>query len=141
MPSPLVSDPHWAAGDLLEHARLLAGAASGGRAAADAERPADGDVVARVRELHACCVRLEIDPIVARVPVRRRARLDEALDRLAGAADDLAAIVLLRCAGEPFPADDPAPDLSALLSRVAERHDQVVRLLQGAGIRRSVPGA
>ena len=150
MPPPLLSDPHWAAGDLLEHARRLVGAtgdAAPAGAAATGVRPAtdgaerDADLVARVRELHACCVRLEIDPVVASVPARRRARLDEALDRLACAADDLAGIVLLRSAGEPFAADDATPDLGALLTRVAERHDHVVRLLQSAGIRRSAPGA
>lgn len=141
MPPPLLSDPHWAAGDLLEHARRLAGTA--GVDGAPGEHPGgrDGDVLDRVRELHACCVRLEIDPVVASVPKRRRARLDEALDRLVCAADDLAGIALLRGAGEPFAADDPSPDVAALLSRVAERHDHVVRLLQGAGIRRSAPAA
>ncbi|WP_026911921.1 hypothetical protein [Patulibacter minatonensis] len=138
MLTPAAADPNWAAGDLLEHARRLAAIAS---VPAASRRPED-DVVLGVRELHARCVRLEVDPVVADVPTRQRARLAEALDRLACASDDLASIVFLRCSDASDPsADDVVPDLPALLARVTERHDQVVRLLGRAGIRRTFPTA
>lgn len=135
MPTPIAADPHWAAGDLLEHARTLAALASTPR-----EGPrTDDDVLGVVRELHARCVRLEIDPVVADVPARQRARLAEAFDRLACASDDLAAIVLLRCTGEPPALEDAAPDVPALIARVTERHDHVVGLLGKARVRRTFP--
>ncbi len=130
-------DPSWAAGDLLEHARRLAALVHGPAAA----QPDHAAVVRGVRELHARCVRLEIDPVVAAVPARRRARLAEALDRLAGASDDLASIVLLRCTGEADLPDPGVPDVPALLARVGERHDLVVGLLRRAGVERSAPAA
>lgn len=135
MPTPLAADPNWAAGDLLEHARTLAALASAPRE----DRRTDEDVLGGVRELHVRCVRLEVDPVVAEVPARQRARLAEAFDRLACASDDLAAIVLLRCTGEPPATEDAAPDVPALLARVAERHDHVIALLGKAGIARSYP--
>lgn len=136
MPTPFAADPNWAAGDLLEHARILASLASApaGGALPDEDRVLDG-----VRELHARCVRLEIDPVVADVPARQRARLTEAFDRLACASDDLASIVLLRCTGSTAAPGDVAPDLPALLGRVAERHDAVIALLGRAGVRRTYP--
>jgi hypothetical protein len=134
MPSSAVTDPSWIAGDLLEHARRLAALA----ATPPSERPQDGAVVAGVRELHARCVHLETDPIAAEVRPRDRARLAAAFDGLACASDDLAAIVLLRCAGAP-PSPTDGPDLAALLARVGERHDRVVGLLRRAGVQRSFP--
>jgi hypothetical protein len=136
MSTPFAADPNWAAGDLLEHARILAALASARR---DDARPGDDVVVDGVRELHARCVRLEIDPVVADVPARQRARLAEAFDRLAGASDDLASIVLLRCTGATPAPGDVVPDLPALLARVAERHDRVIDLLGRAGVRRTFP--
>jgi hypothetical protein len=136
MPTPFVADPNWAAGDLLEHARALTALAS---ARTGDEGPGDDVVVDGVRELHARCVRLEIDPVVADVPARQRARLAEAFDRLAGASDDLASIVLLRCTGSTSAPGDVVPDLPALLARVAERHDHVIALLGRAGVRRTFP--
>jgi hypothetical protein len=136
MLTPPATDPNWAAGDLLEHARRLAAIAS----VPPSDRRPQDDVVLGVRELHARCVRLEVDPVVADVPNRQRARLAEALDRLACASDDLASIVFLRCTGESAP-DDVGPDLPALLARVTERHDQVVRLLGRAGVRRTFPAS
>ncbi|MEV4419742.1 hypothetical protein AB0L40_07165 [Patulibacter sp. NPDC049589] len=135
MLTPSAADPNWAAGDLLEHARRLAALASSPVDRSSPESP----VVVGVRELHARCVRLEVDPVVAEVPARQRARLAEAFDRLACASDDLASIVLLRCTGEEHVAGDAAPDLPALLARVAERHDHVVALLGRAGVRRTYP--
>ncbi|MSW53362.1 MAG: hypothetical protein F2817_21050, partial [Actinobacteria bacterium] len=107
MSTDAAADPSWAASDLLEHARALTARASGIRSAA----AGDDDLVSGVRELHARCVRLEIDPVVARVPARHRARLAEAFDRLAGASDDLASIVLLRCVEAGPAPDGAAPDL------------------------------
>jgi hypothetical protein len=135
MPTHVAADPNWAAGDLLEHARTLTALAS---APAGPHRT-EHDLVLGVRELHARCVRLEIDPIVGDVPARRRGRLSEALDRLVGAADDLAAIVLLRCTDGGALPDGDGPDLVALLARVTERHDHVVVLLGRAGVRRTAP--
>lgn len=136
MPTPCATDPNWAAGDLLEHARILASLAS---APPGDARPDDPRVVDGVRELHARCVRLEIDPIVSDVPARQRARLAEAFDRLACASDDLASIVLLRCTGTTAAPGDVVPDLPALLHRVAERHDAVIVLLGRAGVERTYP--
>lgn len=135
MSTHVAADPNWAAGDLLEHARVLAALASAPPEAAHT----DDDVLGVVRELHVRCVRLEVDPVVADVPARQRARLAEAFDRLACASDDLAAIVLLRCTGEPPAVGDAAPDVPALLARVTERHDHVVSLLGRAGVRRTYP--
>jgi len=135
MPTHVAADPNWAASDLLEHARMLAALAS----APPGDARPDDAVVLGVRELHARCVRLEIDPVVADVPARQRARLAEAFDRLACASDDLASIVLLRCTGEAPVLDDAAPDVPALLARVAERHDRVIALLGRAGVRRTYP--
>lgn len=135
MTTHLAADPNWAAGDLLEHARALAALAS---AASEGPRT-DGDVLGVVRELHARCVRLEVDPVVAQVPARQRARLAEAFDRLACASDDLASIVLLRCTGEPPALEDATPDVPALLARVTERHDHVISLLGKAGVHRTYP--
>lgn len=135
MPTAALRDPHWAAADLLEHARLLARLV----AARPVRTATTDEVVAGVCELHARCVTLEVDSVVAAVPARRRARLAEALDRLACASDDLASIVLLRCTGAVPEDDDDQPDVASLLDRVAERHDHVVSLLGRAGIRRSAP--
>lgn len=136
MPTSLAADPNWVAGDLLEHARTLAALAAAPRE----DRRSDDDVLGVVRELHARCVRLEVDPVVAAVPARQRARLGEALDRLACASDDLASIVLLRCTGgEPPALRDATPDVPALLARVTERHDHVIALLGRAGVRRTYP--
>lgn len=135
MLTPAAADPNWAASDLLEHARRLAALAS---TPAGPTRMPD-DLVVGVRELHARCVQLEIDPVVADVPARQRVRLAEAFDRLANASDDLASIVLLRCAEEPPAAEEGVPDVPALLARVTERHDQVVALLGRAGVRRTAP--
>lgn len=138
MPTHPATDPNWAAGDLLEHARTLAALAD---TPPDDGRRTDDDLRGAVRELHARCVRLEVDPVVAEVPARQRARLAEALDRLAGAADDLAAIVLLRCTGDRPDPSAAVPDVPALLARVTERHDRVVALLGRAGVRRTFPAA
>ncbi|MDO9408599.1 hypothetical protein [Patulibacter sp.] len=135
MSTHAAADPSWAASDLLEHARTLTALAAG-PAPWDAD---EGALVSGVRELHARCVRLEIDPVVAQVPSRQRARLAEAFDRLAGASDDLASIVLLRCTDDGGAPDGSTPDLPALLERVAERHDHVIALLGRADVRRTHP--
>lgn len=133
MSTPGAADPHWVASDLLEHARrLTALAAQPPGPARSTDRVVDG-----VRELHAWCVRLETQPVAGRARARDRARLSEAFDGLACASDDLAAIVLLRCTDPESAAPDHAPDLPALLERVAERHDRVVALLGRAGISRT----
>jgi hypothetical protein len=138
MPTPAAADPSWAASDLLEHARRLAAIASVPAGPARST----GEVLEGVRQLHARCVQLEIDPVVAAVAGRRRARLAEAFDRLADASDDLASIVLLRCTDDEDPAAEATqPDVVALLARVTERHDHVVALLGRAGVRRTAPTA
>lgn len=133
MSRSLAVDPNWTASDVLERARRLATVA-----APAAVRCADeAAVVLAVSELRAACARIPEAPLPS-LSRRRRARVHGAFERLALAADDLAAIVELRCAGEAAGTAAPVvPDLGRLIARIAERHDRAVGLLGRYGIRRT----
>lgn len=111
------SDAAQAADDLLTQARHLAAMAFGTTTSPELAAAAEG--------LQACCAGL-----VAAAPSRsrrRRARALPRLEALALAADDLAAVVLLRCCGGER--EVGGIDVGALLTRVADRHAAVREVL------------
>lgn len=119
--APVDADPSGAARDLLTQARDLAALAL--------RSAAVEDVIAHAEALQHSCARLAEAPLPA-VRRRRRDRLAGRIEALALAADDLAAVVLLRC---DRPAGDPGvaivPDVGALMARIADRHEQLVDAL------------
>lgn len=129
MSHSLAGDPNWTASDVLERSRRLASLA------AVPEPEADRLVLAtELVALQATCARAAAPPLPA-LRRGRRTHLIEAFDQLALAADDLAAVVELRCLR--CESRTVVPDLAGLVARVADRHDRAVGLLGRYGIRRT----
>jgi hypothetical protein len=128
MSRSLAGDPNWTASDLLERSRRLASLAAPGRGVDQAL------IATEVVSLQATCAQA-VPPALPALRRGRRLHLIDAFDQLALAADDLAAVVELRC----LRCDQVAvvPDLSGLVARIAERHDRAVGLLGRYGIRRT----
>lgn len=128
MSRSLAGDPNWTASDLLERSRRLASLAAPGGGADHAL------IATEVVALQATCAQAAAPPLPA-LRRGRRLQLIEAFDQLALAADDLAAVVELRCLR--CEQTTVVPDLTGLVTRVADRHDRAVGLLGRYGIRRT----
>ncbi len=125
------SDPSWLVTDLLERARALASANAGPVGDAVSRR----HVTVQALDLQRRCAAL--GEIALPVRRRHRPRVDGAVDRMADAVDDLAAVVLMGCSDAAHGRAPIASDLDALLRRIGERHDYLVGLLRRTGMRRS----
>lgn len=124
-------DPLWIVADLVERSRRLA-TVSGGALRAERVRC---DVALQAEELQRrCSIACESMP---RMPRRHRTQAAVAIERLAVAVDDLAAVALLRVADARSGREPATVDVHGLLDRVGERHDLVVGSLRRAGIRRT----
>ncbi|WP_320671706.1 hypothetical protein [Patulibacter defluvii] len=118
---PPDADPSAAAGNLLTQARDLAALALRSSAAED--------VIAHAEALQRSCAQLAEAPLPD-VRRRRRDRLAVRIEALALAADDLAAVVLLRCDRAPAARERAVvPDVGPLMARIAERHERVLDAL------------